>query len=188
MTQAYYLQPVESQSQIYYLEVVKGSSKVYYLIPVGAQESAQETQAGQQEEWIHFDSGGFSANEMLNSNTYVWSDTPGDYTNSMGSVTIPGNVTAVKLVPLSGAQCFNRYTNLWTVRIKFKTMLDVSSLDSFREYGKQTTKGAAEADYLNLSPIVLRLGQDKQLHWGFTDRPLTDNTDDKAYFNIYYKK
>lgn len=177
--EAYYLTPIKASARGYCLVPVKSKRSVYYLAPIGGTK---------QEIWKYYRTFGFSTNDMLDNKTHTWSDIPGDYKDSMASLTFPDNAVAVKIEAISGAQCFNKTTSQWTVRIKFKTQQEVGSLDSFIKFGEQVTKVAAEEDYLKLSPITLKLGTDKKLHWGFTDYPITDNTDDKAFFKIYYRE
>jgi len=176
----YFLTPVESMGQAYYMKPVESSAQTYYMIPKNSPE---------EEGWIYYGTGGLSASEMTDSTTNPWSSNPGDYVNAAKKVALPDGAVKVRLRPLSGAQCFHDTApERWTVRIKFKTIKQVKSLDSYELFGDQTTKSAAEDDYLKHGPIELAIGPDKKLAWGFSDFPLSDNTNDKAFFNIYYWK
>ena len=103
----YYLTPIESNVQVYYLVPIESSREVYFLKPIGETE---------QEEWIYYRTFGFSTNDMLDGTTHTWNNTPGDYTDSMASLIFPNNAMAVKIIPKSGAQCFNINTSQLFIR------------------------------------------------------------------------
>jgi hypothetical protein len=177
--ESYPLTPVTQIAEAYPLTPETQVIDAYPLTPVDAPAIPL---------WTFFRAISFSANEMLDSAAgFTWSNTPGDYKNSMGSITLPESAVAVRIVPKNGAQCFHAYTT-WAAVCKFKTQKGIRDFDTNARYGSKPTKGEAETDFLKLPPRDLQLGADKQLHWGAIDTPIADNTDDEAWFNIYYRE